>query len=174
MQQDNWVIYIYQLTSHYTFVQILENAAGALKDHDRVRVQWALELSTHVLHASPANGKAKELRTQALLSTAAKQTSASARNYLLTYILQDHGIMPKRYPVSQTALDVALETVFKRMAFCIKAEAVEAVSMTVVIKFKDLDRIFSLCIRNCILEVGSCLFLEQGILYASFILFILQ
>ena len=93
-------------------------------------MQWALELSTHAFLADPANAKAKEFRTQALLGLAAQQTSAIGRNYLLTYLLEDHGVTPKRYPVAQNVLNIPLESVFKRMAFSVKAEDVEDVRMT--------------------------------------------
>ena len=135
----------------YVNLQILQEAECALNDD----LQWALELSTHAFLADPANAKAKELRTQALLGLAAQQTSANGRNYLLTCLLEDHGVIPKRYPVVKYVLKMPLEIVFKRMAFSIKAEDVEDVRMTVAVKFKDLDRTFSLYIRNCVLEVGA-------------------
>ena len=73
--------------------QVLEEAEAALQND----LQWALELSSNVFHANPASEKAKEIRTQALLDIAAQQICASARNYLLTYILQDRDILPTRY-----------------------------------------------------------------------------
>ena len=129
--------------------KILQEAEGALKGD----LQWALELSTHVFLSDPANNKAKELRSQALLDLAAQQTSACARHYFLIYILEDHGILPKRYPISKEIFDKPLDIVFKHMAICIKAETVEGVTMTVVMTFKDVNKSHTLYIRNCILEV---------------------
>ena len=130
--------------------KILQQAEATLKDD----LQWALELSSHVFLSDPTNENAKDIRKQALLALAEQQTSVFSRNFLLTYILEDHGIAPKRYPTAKIIFDMPLEIVLKRLAWCIKAEEVEGVTMTVLMKFEcHPDKAYTLYLRNCILEV---------------------
>ena len=129
---------------------IVQQAEAALKDD----LQWALELSSHVFLSDPANEKANDIRKHALLALAEQQTSAFSRNYFLVHILEDYGIAPKRYLTAKIIFHMPLEIVLRRLAWCIKAEEVEGVKMTVLMKFKCLpDKAYTLHLRNCILEV---------------------
>ena len=135
-------------------LQILNVAESAFAKGDH---QWALELSSSVLHADPSSPKAKEVRENAILAMAGKQVSANGRNYFLTYLLEEYGLSPRRGPTAAVVFEMPVEFVFKRMAFEIKAEDVEGVVMTVVMSFRDLQQTYTLMMRNCVLEV----FIEQ-------------
>ena len=58
----------------------------------RGEFQWAAELTDYVLAGEPANADARRIKAQALTELGERQTSANARNYLLSaaqYLLRD-------------------------------------------------------------------------------------
>jgi alkyl sulfatase BDS1-like metallo-beta-lactamase superfamily hydrolase len=69
--------------------QVLAKARGALADKD---FQWAAELTDYVLAVDDKNVEAKRLKADALTELGERQSSAIARNYLLSaaqYLMRD-------------------------------------------------------------------------------------
>ncbi|XP_060073744.1 linear primary-alkylsulfatase-like [Ylistrum balloti] len=66
--------------------KLLDSAKAAYKEKD---YQWALELSSHVLHVNKDNTEARDIKIDSLSSLGAQQTSANGRNYYLTSAFEE-------------------------------------------------------------------------------------
>ena len=118
-------------------------------------VRWALELTAVVLDHEPGNTEAKEIKAKAIKSIASTWSTYNGRNYILTTVLEDFGLLksaPERN-ISGILELLPVGTIFELMATRLKAEDVYDVESSAVFNFTDTNEVFTLTVRNCILDI---------------------
>lgn len=128
--------------------KLTEAAKEAMKSGE---YQWALELSSHVLRNDPSHSEARNVKVEAIVELASRQTSSNGRNYLLTAAMEiatglkfstpkgDKAVLINAFPVAYT-LD-AFSTIYK-------AEDCETKNQTVYFHFSDPDSHHHIQLRN--------------------------
>ncbi len=134
--------------------QLLKSAQDALKSGEW---QWALELASFVHTVQKDNRRAIDVRKKAMGKLAAMQTSANGRNFYMTAIMADAGLMPPR-DVRKQALYIPIERIFQAMRVRLKAEEVTGINKKAEFVYTDTDRTFCLHIHRSVLSVddASC------------------
>jgi alkyl sulfatase BDS1-like metallo-beta-lactamase superfamily hydrolase len=129
---------------------LLRAAGSALSEGDH---QWALELATHVHRLDPDNTWAKQIRRDAMIKLAEKQMSALGRNYYLTEVLSDEGLLPK-VNLNKKILESPTKSIFQALRTRLKVEDLElGEQMTGCFQFTDSGLHVSAAINKAVLEV---------------------
>ena len=115
--------------------------------------QWSLQLSSAVFRLNASDVMALSLRTQALTCLAGRASNANARNYYLTTALEDHGLNLTRNPIPGYAFHLRLERLVKSMALFVYGERCGNADNKILLNVTDTKELFSLHIRNGILDV---------------------
>ena len=100
--------------------------------------------------------KVLAIRSQAIKHLAALQPSGNARNYLLRYILEENCNITNNSPAFTPVGAISLlppRNLINMMTVMLKAEILDDVSSTNVLNFKNVGIIFSLTIRNNVMNV---------------------
>ena len=131
----------------------LQEARQALKEDD---VRWALKLTSVVLDVEPDSLVAKELRARIIKSIASTWTTANGRNYILTTMLEDFEAISNdqiQRNISHFIRKAPTELLIRLMATRLKAEEVQDVVSSAVFNFTDVNQVYTLSIRNCIMDI---------------------
>lgn len=130
---------------------ILSAAQTAKEERD---FQWALELSSAVFRLDSSDVTALEIRTEALKGLAGLASSSNGRNYYLTSVLEDHGIVGKntQNPVKGYVNDVSMEKLVKSLSLWVHGERCANADNKLVFNVSDTQEVYSLHMRNGILD----------------------
>ena len=132
---------------------VCSKAKDFLKDKDP---QWALELATHALDVSPGDTLCKETRLEAIKVLASQQTSANGRNYYLTVALEDYNLVNTKLTPHMKIKGIVSKTAKELMQILrtkLIAENCLDFQTIAVFNFTDTEEVFTLIIRNGVLEV---------------------
>lgn len=133
---------------------LIQKATQALEAGD---YQWALELTHHLTALNFEIDKTKNIRYKCLKALGERQSNPNARNYYLSQALELKGkaIVPEmEIPVSVVET-IPIESIFKTLSVSLKAEDCLDYQKNVSFKFTDTNQIYTLIIRNGILEVQA-------------------
>ena len=129
---------------------LLRAAAAALSDDD---LQWALELATHVHRLDSDNTWAKKIRRDSMAKLAAKQMSAPGRNFYLTEMVKDEGLLPI-FDAKKGVMTQPNKAIFQALRTRLKAEDLPVgEKLTGCFQFTDTGLHVSAAIIKGILEV---------------------
>lgn len=131
-------------------------ASAAQQALDKGDYNWALELASHIFRLNPEHAHARQIRLESIKALAAQQTSVIGRNYFLTTALEDHNLVENKVPQvlkAESVYKMPLMRIFRSMALKLKAEEVEGQHKLVVFNFTDVEKVFSLVLRNSILDI---------------------
>ena len=134
---------------------LLRRAEEAVTKKD---YQWGAELAGYLLRLDADNKKARSLRAQALEALGGAQQNAPARNYYLTQAKEARENIVVRSPVKlnrQTAHALSLATLFELTATTLDPEASKDVTRSVVFKFPDTGKAFTIHVRRGVAEVRA-------------------
>ena len=131
---------------------LLRAARQALgKDDD----QWALELASHVHNQDKTNAAALAIRQEAMAKLAAQQISANGRNFYMTAMMDDAGMM-KKPDIKERALYAPVDVIMINMRLRLKAEEVpDSEHLTGCFHFTDTKRTFCAVIHKGIMEMNE-------------------
>ena len=132
---------------------VVNTAKAAAEEED---YKWSLELASQVLQVNPDHGEAKNLRLQALKALASQQVSANGRNYYLSTALEDFGFIETNIPDAtrkEAVLKMPPKALFETLCLRLNAEEVEGKNALVVFKLTDLDKVYTLRLRNSVLDL---------------------
>ena len=129
---------------------LLAEAKVALEEGE---LQWALETVSHVYRIQPEMRAAQDLRWKVLRKLAGQQTNPIARNFYMTTILSDHGLIDWTIDQSPLIESLPVDELFDLMRYKVKAEVVDGVNLTIVIRFKDTRESYRLRLCHSVLEV---------------------
>lgn len=150
-----------------TLVARLAGGPDRLKqEYDRAMQErepaWALVLATHLMRLG--NEDANALRAQALKALAAREVSATGRNYFLTSAAEADGFEIPRSQADETPLEVLnnipIENYLGALQVGLKAEEVLDIETAFGFDFTDLETPYTMRIRRgvAVIETG----LTQG------------
>ena len=108
--------------------------------------QWALELATHVIRVQPDNLRARRIRLESLRALAAATNSPVARNFYMTMLLDDRGLIDwtKAADLTSVVDMVDVGSLLDAMKVQLKVESTHGVNATVYVHFEDSNSSFLL------------------------------
>ncbi len=135
--------------------QTIQAVRDAITNDD---VNWAAELATYVIEVDDDNLEAKLLKAQALRILGQQTTTADGRNWYLTEALLLEGkigIDPTLVPTGNEHqfMNTPIETLLAILQTRVDPEKAGDVNKIVGIEFPDLEKHFTLHLRNHILAV---------------------
>lgn len=130
--------------------ELLSEAERALEDKE---AQWALELSSYVRRVSPEDYWARDLVRRALKMLATAENNPLARNFYLTTVIDDYGLINWRIDPTEVIQRSKMLSIFNLMKYRLKAELVADVNLTMVLNFTDVNELYQLSIRHSVLDV---------------------
>lgn len=130
--------------------ELLSEAQRALDDKE---AQWALELSSYVRKTSPDDYLARDIVRRALKMLAIAESNPLARNFYLTAVVDDYGLINWTVDPTEVIRRSNMLTIFNFMKYRLKAELVADVNLTMVLNFTDVNELFQLSIRHSVLNV---------------------
>lgn len=130
--------------------RLLTEAEAALEEG---QLQWALELVSHVFRIHPEMKAAEDLRLKVLRRLAALQTNPIARNFYMTTILSDHGLIDWSVDTTPLIEKLPMIELFDLMKYKVKAEDIDGVNLTTIIHFTDTRERYRLRILYSVLDV---------------------
>jgi alkyl sulfatase BDS1-like metallo-beta-lactamase superfamily hydrolase len=139
---------------------LAQEAARALAEDD---LQWAAEIADDALRLAPDDTATKAVKARALAGLADRQTSANARNYLLTAAGELDGsirIVPRDPTKAPPDLlrSFPIEAFLRGMSVRLRAEEALDVERAIGFEFTDLrerDRDWTLTLRRGVAEVSD-------------------
>ena len=132
--------------------ELLKKAQQAFDDGT---FQWALELSDYVLRLNPKEESAQEIRYQSLLKLGETQSNPNARNYYLSQALEVKGQSMEMASIRtpQMIHGIPIKAIFDAMAVKTIPEKCMNYNKKAVFHFSDLDKSWSVHIRNGVTEI---------------------
>ena len=126
---------------------LLEHARKALKDGD---LQWALELSGHLLRLEPGRAEALEIRASALRVLAGGSGNANEKNYYCSQALEAEGKLTLTGVkiTRRLAHRVPLAAIFSAMGTRLNPEKSKDIVKTVGFSFPDTKEAFTVQVRR--------------------------
>ena len=152
---------------------ILDDAANSLQlskdnsaqngEHLVEELQWCMELTSHVMLANNLSSAmlkhTKSLAADCMRQMADATINAQQRNYYLTSAKElDSGLEIESSSEHKVSLimEVGMDQLMSFFPVRIRSETcVEGEVITVAVKFPDLNTIYYLTIRNCIMEINK-------------------
>lgn len=129
--------------------QLLKSAKQALDSGD---AKWALELSSHVFVADPDNRKAIEIRKEAMRALAAIQTSMNGRQYYLSWIVGDAGLL-NEIDVRMLVERMSLRQTLNVLRYRVKGESTQGINTKTCLEFEDSKETYCLHLHHGILDI---------------------
>jgi alkyl sulfatase BDS1-like metallo-beta-lactamase superfamily hydrolase len=131
---------------------VLEKAAESFAEGD---YRWVAEVVGHVVMSDPDNAAARTLLADALEQLGYQAESAVWRNFYLSGALElrrDQRTETTFRASEGMVRGIPLDNVFKAMAVRLNGPAAEGVSLSLNLKFQDVDRPYVLAIENSVLH----------------------
>ena len=129
---------------------VISRAKDALEVGDH---QWALELSSAVFKTNSSNKQALNIRTKALKGLAGAMSSPNGRNYYLTSVLEDNGVLAlSPNPIQKFASVISLDKLLQSMAVWVDGEKCGGFNIKLYFNVTDTRQVFLAHLRNGILE----------------------
>lgn len=131
---------------------LFEKMEQALKNEN---YQWALELSDNLLTLNFEPEKTKDFKYICLKALGEKQANPNARNYYLSQALELKGkaIVPKIEVPLSIIETIPIDAMFKTLTVSLKSEACLDYEKSISFNFTDMNKMYTLTIRNGVLEV---------------------
>ncbi|XP_069112681.1 linear primary-alkylsulfatase-like isoform X1 [Argopecten irradians] len=131
--------------------KLMDAAKTAYKEKD---YQWALELSSHVLHTNKDNTEARDIKIDSLSSLGAMQTSANGRNYYLTAAFEEASEINMKNQKNKLRIgaikSVPVTPIIHALSVRFKPEDCSSMSEQLYFEFTDTNTHVVVTIRNSI------------------------
>ncbi|KAL3859271.1 hypothetical protein ACJMK2_009498 [Sinanodonta woodiana] len=130
--------------------RVVQESRAALERKD---FQWALELSSYVLSQDKDNPDAKKVKVEALTSLASRHSSANGRNYYLTCAYEEVTGINIHITKEMRGMAISsspLHILFSVFSVRFKADQCSNKNETLVFRFTDTEKVFSVQIRNSV------------------------
>ena len=136
--------------------KMIDAAKSALNEGD---LQWALELSSHVLHVNNDQNEAKDIKIEALALLGRNQISANGRNYYITGAFEEANEVilkgSNKRTREQAVQLLPIEYIIYALPGKFKPEDCAEKSDVIYFEFTDTDKHLILTIRNSIAIVAE-------------------
>jgi len=122
---------------------------------DQKDMQWALQLTDHVLILQPDHADAERIRRDCLMELGMAQANPNARHYYITMARELEGLKNEGLitPGKEMVHAIPMASVFNGMATFLNAEKAADVEKTIVFNFTDTEEAYSVIIRKGVAEV---------------------
>lgn len=143
--------------------KLMDHAESAFESGN---LQWALELTDHLLRLAPSDKKVIELRVRILTALGEKQSNPNARHYYLTCAAElGQGLVigQQGKPTPEMVHSLPTAKFFESMAVNLDPKASADEDMTVGFVFPDSGEAYSIHVRRGVAEITPGLAADRAI-----------